>query len=174
MLYPEAMGTAFNDLPKPLQDFHSVDGAHLYKGRVTVSHGNALARGIALAGGMPGKAGTMPFAFRMTRDGDAETWERDFDGHITRSTQWLKAPGVIEERVGTSTFLMEPRALDGRLHIPITKITGFGLPIPDALVVSCEGIEGVTSDGAITFDVHATIKGIGLIVRYRGEVARAT
>ncbi|MEX3014293.1 DUF4166 domain-containing protein [Gymnodinialimonas hymeniacidonis] len=174
MLYPTAMGAAFDDLPEALQRFHSVDGSDFYKGRVTVTHGNAMARMVAQAGGMPGTSGEMPFTFRMTRDRDVEIWERNFDGHMTRSKQWLEAPGIVAEQVGTSVFLMEPKVLDGGLHIPITKITGFGLPVPKGLVVSCEGVEGVGSDGAITFDVHAKVKGLGLIIRYQGEMTRFT
>jgi hypothetical protein len=173
MLYPEAMGPAFDTLPEPLRAFHSVEGKALYEGRVVVSHGSGLARTVAKAGGMPGTSGEMPFAFRMIQEEDGETWERNFGGHITRSRQWLHGPGVVAERVGTSTFLMEPRAADGALHIPITRITGFGLPVPRGLVASCEGVERVTEDGAITFDVHARLAGIGLIVRYRGQMRRA-
>ncbi len=174
MLYPTAMGAGFNDLPEALQRFHSVEGSDFYKGRVTVTHGGWLPRQVAQAGGMPGKSGEMPFSFRKTRDRNVEIWERSFDGHMTRSKQWLEAPGIVAEQVGTSVFLMEPQARDGELYIPIKKITGFGLPIPNGMVVSCEGVESVSEDGAITFDVHAKVKGLGLIIRYQGELRRFT
>ncbi|WP_224815890.1 DUF4166 domain-containing protein [Hasllibacter sp. MH4015] len=168
MLYPDAMGAAFDDLPEALQVFHAVEDSHLYKGLVTVSHGGALARRVAKSGGMPGKSGEMPFSFRATRDGDHEIWERNFDGHVTRSLQWLHAPGVVAERVGTSEFLMAPEVRDERLHIPITGVTAFGLKLPPGVLRSCEGVEHVTEDGGIAFDVHAEVKGLGLIIRYRG------
>lgn len=168
MLYPRAMGDAFADLPPELQRFHAVETSVFYKGEVTVSHGGAMGRAIAQAGGMPGRAGPMPFRFRATRDGAHEIWERDFDGHMTRSLQWLHAPGVIAERVGTSTFLMAPEAQGGGLHIPIVRASAFGLPLPRWVLRSCAGEELVTEDGAIGFDVHAEARGIGLIIRYRG------
>jgi len=173
MLYREAMGAAFDTLPEPLRRFHSAQGTLRYEGRVTVTHGSGLARAIARAGGMPGVSGEMSFAFVLTRDGAREVWERDFNGHVTRSHQWLHGPGVVAERVGASTFLMTPRVCDGKLHIPIIRITGFGLPVPGALVASCEGVEDVTEDGAVTFNVHAKLRGIGLIIRYRGEMRPA-
>lgn len=173
MLYPRALGHAFSDLPEPLQAFHSVDHTVLYKGRVTVTHGSALTRLIAKSGGMPVKSGEMPFSFRATRDGEKEIWERNFDGHMTRSLQWLHADGVVAERVGTSEFLMAPRVDDDTLHIPITGVRGFGLPMPLAVLSSAEGIEGVTEDGQITFDVHASVRGLGLVIRYQGMIAPA-
>lgn len=171
MLYPRAMGAAFGDLPAPLQAFHAIENTVFYRGEVEVSHGNAIGRAVAGAGGMPRRAGVMPFGFRATRDGDCEIWERNFDGQMTRSKQWLHAPGVIAEQVGTSLFLMEPVPHDGQLHIPIRGVTGFGLPVPGWVMRSCEGVEGVDAEGRVTFDVHARVLGLGLIVRYRGTIA---
>ena len=172
MLYPRAMGHAFSDLPEPLQAFHSVDDTVFYKGKVTVSHGGALARMVAKSGGMPVRAGEMPFSFRATRDGSKEIWERSFDGHMTRSLQWMHSPGVVTERVGTSEFRMDPQVRGDQLYIPITGLKAFGLPLPAGVLKCCEGVEGVTEDGKITFDVQATVRGIGLIIRYVGELAR--
>ena len=173
MLYPRAMGHAFSDLPEPLQVFHSVDDSVFYKGRVTVTHGNALTRLIAKSGGMPAKCGEMPFSFRATRDGAKEIWERNFDGHMTRSLQWLHDDGVVAEQVGTSEFLMQPTVDGDQLRIPITGARALGLPMPKGVFSSCEGVEGVTEDGNITFDVHATLRGLGLIIRYKGWLAPA-
>lgn len=173
MLYPRALGHTFTDLPAPLQAFHSVEDTIFYRGRVTVSHGNAMTRMIAKSGGMPAKSGDMPFSFRATRDGQAEIWERDFDGHITRSRQWLRPDGMIAEQVGTSAFLMAPRVRGDKLHIPITGVRGFGVRMPLGVLKSSEGIEGVTDDGRITFDVHATLRGLGLVIRYQGWLAPA-
>lgn len=171
MLYPRALGNAFSTLPAPLQAFHAVEHSVFYQGRVTVTHGNAFTRLIAKSGGMPAKAGEMPFTFRATRDGASEIWERNFDGHMTRSKQWLHSEDVIAERLGTSEFLMEPRAEGETLRIPIIGLRGFGLPMPLGVLSSCEGVEGVTEDGKITFDVHASLRGLGLIIRYRGEMS---
>lgn len=173
MLYPRVMGHAFSHLPEPLQAFHSVDHTVFYKGRVTVTHGSAFTRFIAKSGGMPVKSGEMPFSFRATRDGGKEIWERNFDGHMTRSLQWLHSDGVVAERVGTSEFLMEPRVEGETLRIPITGVRGFGLPMPLAVLSSAEGLEGVTDDGKITFDVHASLRGFGLVIRYQGELSPA-
>lgn len=173
MLYPRVMGNAFNDLPEPLQAFHAVDHTVFYKGRVTVTHGNALTRLIAKSGGMPGKSGEMPFSFRATRDGTSEIWERNFDGHMTRSKQWLHSDDVIAEQVGTSVFLMAPEVDGNTLRIPITGVTAFGLPTPQWVISSSEGVEGVTEDGKITFDVHASLRGLGLVIRYQGWLAPA-
>lgn len=172
MLYPRAMGAAFADLPEALQRFHAVEDTVLYRGQVEVRHGGPLGRALARAEGMPTRAGKMPFRFRATRDGDGEIWERDFDGHLTRSTQWLKAPGVIEEQVGTSRFEMVPQVREDRLHIPITAVSGFGLPVPMALMRECKGVEAVDAEGRITFDVQARVWGIGLVIRYRGVLDR--
>lgn len=172
MLYPRAMGAAFKTLPAPLQAFHGEGTDVLYRGRVTVTHGSALMRRVAKAGGMPGKSGEMPFTFRVTRDGETEIWERDFGGHITRSHQWLHSDGVVAERVGTSTFLMQPKVNGLQLHIPIIGARGFGMPLPFGVFRSCAGVEGVTPDGNITFDVHASLRGLGLVIRYQGELAR--
>ncbi len=170
MLYPRTIGHAFSDLPEPLQAFHSVDDTVFYKGRVTISHGNAFGRAIAKSGGMPFKSGDMPFSFRATRDGRKEIWERNFDGHMTRSLQWEHAPGVIAERVGTNEFLIEPEVRDDELYIPVTGLRAFGVPLPRSLLKSCHGVEGVTPDGKITFDMHATLRIAGLVVRYQGVI----
>lgn len=170
MLYPRAMGASFAQLPKPLQVFHSVSDTVFYKGEVSVSHGSAVARGLARAGGMPATSGTMPFEFRATRDGDQEVWERNFNGHFTRSRQWLHRPGVVAEKVGGSTFLMEPAVQGDTLSIPISGVTGFGIPLPSGIMKSCAGVEAVAPDGAITFDVHATLRGLGLLIRYQGRL----
>ncbi len=172
MLYPRAIGAAFADLPQALQDFHAVDDTVFYRGRVEVTHGGRLARMVAKSGGMPVRSGEMPFSFRATRDGQVEIWERNFDGHVTRSKQWLHAPGVIAEQVGTSLFLLTPQVMDGGLHIPITGAKGFGVPLPRAVLRSCAGVETVTEAGAIAFDVHATVPGLGLVIRYKGTLTR--
>lgn len=168
MLYARTIGHAFSTLPEPLQIFHSVDDTVLYKGHAVVSHGNILGHTIAKSGGMPFKSGEMPLSFRATRDGRKEIWERNFDGHITRSLQWEVSDGVIAERVGTSEFLMEPEVRDDQLHIPITGVRAFSMPLPRGVLKSCHGVEGVTEDGKITFDVHCTLRVVGLIVRYQG------
>lgn len=173
MLYPRVMGHAFSDLPEPLQAFHSVDHTVFYKGHVTVTHGSAFTRMIAKSGGMPVKSGEMPFSFRATRDGKSEIWERNFDGHMTRSLLWQHSDDVIAERVGTSEFLMEPKVEGDTLRIPITGLRGFGLPMPLAVLSSAEGVEGVNAKGNVTFDVHASLRGFGLIIRYQGVLAAA-
>lgn len=68
-------------------------------------------------------------------------------------------------------FPMQPR-VDGRgLHLPIIGLRGFGVPLPCGVPSSCEGAEGVTDDGKISFDVHAKVRGLGLIIRHRGTLA---
>lgn len=173
MLYPRAMGEAFGDLPEALQAFHAVEDTVFYRGQVEVSHGGPLGRAVAGAGGMPTRSGEMPFSFRATREGACEIWERDFAGQKTRSKQWLLEPGVIAEQVGTSVFLMQPEVRGAELHIPITGVTAFGLPLPRAVLRSCAGVEHVTEAGEIAFDVHARVLGIGLIVRYKGTLSMA-
>lgn len=173
MLYARALGEAFGTLPEALQAFHSVTDTVLYVGRVEVSHGGPLARAVAAAGGLPRKAGDMPFAFRATRDGDAEIWERDFDGHVTRSRQWLAAPGMIAEQVGPGLVHMVPEVRGASLHIPFTGAKVFGLRMPRGALQTCGGVISVTQDGHIGFDVQARVPGLGLIIRYRGRMAAA-
>ena len=173
MLYARAMGDAFEELPEQLRAFHNVEDSNLYAGEVTVTHGHALSRGIAKAGGMPAASGTMPFRFRATRDGETEIWERRFGNHMTRSLQWLDEPGIVAERIGTSTFHMAPVPRNGTLYIPVVAMRGFGLPVPRPAIASCEGVEGVRDDGAVTFDVHARLHGLGLVIRYQGWMAPA-
>ncbi|MEJ6393940.1 DUF4166 domain-containing protein [Gymnodinialimonas sp. 2305UL16-5] len=171
MLYERAMGAAFASLPAPLRRFHTHPDTPHYRGEVTVTHGSSAARLLARAGSMPAFSGTMPFGFRILRDGDTERWEREFDGHLTASRQWLHAPGIVAEQVGGSTFLMAPAPRDGQLHIPIVGLNAFGLPLPRGVLRSCEGIEWVTEEGQIGFDVHASLRGLGLVIRYRGQMA---
>ena len=173
MLYPRAMGAAFADLPPALQRFHSVAGSLHYAGEVTVSHGGALARALAGAGSMPMRVGTMPFRLHARRAGDTEIWERHFGPRVTRSVQWLHAPGLIAERLGPGTFLLAPRVRDGRFHIPITGIRLAGLPLPVALMRDGGGVEWADADGVIAFDVRLCLRGAGEVIRYRGTLRPA-
>jgi hypothetical protein len=168
MLYRRALGEAFETLPPELQELHADTGTHVFEGEVEVMHGGPVARPFARLAGYPARSGRMPMRLTIRRDADGETWDRSFDGHGTRSTQWLAGPGMIAERIGPATLLLRPFADGSVLRLPVVGLRAFGMPLPLALLPEAGGVEAVDPGGAITFDVGARAWPIGPLIRYRG------
>jgi len=174
MLYRRALGAEFDRLAPALQKFHSVTAEHKFSGRAEIFQGVRLARLAAGVARFPKLEGDVPIQLSVTRDGETEVWSRLFGDHATRSVQWLLRPGIIAERVGPATILMQPRVEEGHLRMPIIGMRGFGVPLPAPLVATGGGVERVEASGEILFDVSARAVGVGLLISYKGALAPAT
>jgi hypothetical protein len=174
MLYQRALGPSFDALPPALQRLHAGQEKQVFEGTADLRQGHAIARLLVGLAGFPKQAGQVPIRLTITQTSEGEIWDRSFGGHATRSLQWLAQPGVIAERVGLATILMRPRVDDTSLRLPIVGLRGLMLPLPAWLMPGSGGVERVADDGALLFDVTATARFLGPMIRYTGDLRPVT
>ncbi len=121
---------------------------------------------MAMIAQLPPAGQNVAITVAITADANAETWSRDFNGHIMCSRLW-SAGGRLCERLGplTLVFKLTPQvdAIDWQLY----AVRYLGIPLPLRLFSGTKAREYL-EDGRYHFDVGAVLPVIGLLVRYRG------
>jgi hypothetical protein len=168
-LYRRLLGTAFDTLPRSLQQFHDVETEWRGRARFRVTRGAGRLRNLAARlGGMPPAGEEVPLTLRVVREGDGERWIRDFGGHRMESFQWAWK-GLLVESVGRVTLgfrlVAEPPALT---LVPV-RTWVLGVPWLAALGPRVGGSEVGRDDGCAIV-VRAAAPLLGLLVQYEGLV----
>jgi hypothetical protein len=170
-LYEEALGPAYGQLARPIQELHGFSSAAHYEGRAEVTGAaNALAAPIARLFGFPRSGQDLPLAVTLSRQDGVETWRRDFAGQILVSTQALgegRYAGLVVERFGPTAFGMAVTEDDGRLQLILRRWDLFGLPMPRFLLPRVTAGEHA-DDGQFHFHVEIALPLLGRLVRYEG------
>lgn len=172
-VFRQALGPAFDTLPRPVQDLHTVLAHRRWSGSARVDRGTGLrARIICAAVGFPPATDATPVTVTMERREEAEIWVRDFGGKRFRShlrSAGTPGDGVVSERFGPLTFRIGLEVVKGKLTYPVLSGHCGPIPIPRWLLPRSETVEA--SDGeTATFDVAVSLPGAGLLVRYRGRL----
>lgn len=160
---PSAQG-----LPATVWQLHETAG--LYSGRCQIERGKGWLIGFALRmGRFPPSGADVPVTVRTSETKQGWIWERDFDGHKTRSSlTYDQRTGCVREDFGRMTIWLKPELSETGLKIGIRGLTIFGLPVPAFLLPCSSTVERQDEQGRFRFDVSATAPGLGLLIRYRG------
>ncbi len=174
-LYARILGTAWKSLPVEIRDMHDIGGTASASGRASVERGRgAMARLAAWIFGFPAAAEDVAIGVRFEASNDGETWTRTFGNASFSSRQFAgrgRSEGLLSERFGPLTFAMALVPGDGRLSLILRRWSAFGIPLPMWLGPRSASYEA-TENGRFRFHVEISHPFTGLIVRYRGWLAR--
>jgi uncharacterized protein DUF4166/saccharopine dehydrogenase-like protein len=170
-LYRRLLGSAYAQLPAPIQALHDLADTLVVEGRATIERGrNPIARAIAAAVGFPPAGEDVPVKVLFTVRAGREVWRRSFADHGFTSTH-EEGRGSFDrlmcERFGPFAFgialVREPK----RLRLIVRGWSVFGIPLPSALAPFGSAYESA-EDARFHFHVEIRLPVIGLIVGYRG------
>jgi len=172
-LYRRILGSAFDELPKPIRDMHDFNGARVAAGSATVERGSkVLAKLIGRLFGFPPAGGDVPLTVRFVSDGGTETWIRSFAGHSFSSRQAEgrgRSDKLLVETFGVFSFALALVCAADKLSLIVRRWSCLGVPLPLALAPYGDAFEFVR-DGRFHFNVEIRLPLAGLIVRYRGSL----
>lgn len=167
-LFRQALGDAYDNLPRPVRQLHDNVDIALWQGQAEVTAGRSWLAGlIRRVVGFPSGGSAIPVTVEMRRDGDSEIWQRRFAGKRFRSELKLAGSGRVTERFGPFRFLIALTPGQGDLAYPVERGWFCGLPLPRWLLPASDTIESAP-DGRFHFDVAISLPLIGPLVRYRG------
>lgn len=164
-----AMGAALADVPPVVAALHSGQPER-WAGRVTVERATGLAHGFACyTAGFPPAMTDAPFALRLRCTATQEIWERDFDGHVTRSVLYSDGPAQLRERLGAITLRLRPELSDAALTTHVLRAHLFGvIPLPKSITPRGEVRIWQDQAARYAFDIAGIMPGLGRIIRYHG------
>jgi hypothetical protein len=168
-LFQAVMGEAFGRLAPPLQHFHSLKGRHALEGRVQADAPlSRAARVLALCLGTPREAMTGVIRFDVDASIDRESWTRHFPQHVMRSRMQRDGDQLVES-LGPVRLHFTLVERGGALHMHLTVMRILGLPCPRWLLPAVHAVESAR-DGAVCFDVRASLPWTGTVSAYRGHL----
>ena len=174
-LYRSLLGSAWHALPAEIQSMHDVADCAQAKGVAQVSRGSSLlARLVAALLGFPDACRETAVQVHFDAANGSETWTRRFAGKSFSSRQSAgtgRWQHLLCERFGPLVFAMALVVEDDRLRLVLRGWSLFGLRLPMALGPRADAYESV-ADGKFRFHVEIGHPLMGLIVRYRGWLAR--
>ena len=170
-LYRRLLGARFEALPARVRELHDVTATSIWTGRADVERGLSLpSRMMATLFGLPpaGRDQTLRVTFEPV-DGK-EIWSRAFGNAVFRSVQYER-DGLLNERVGPSTFVFKLDASPGGVALNLQGVRFLGVPLPRFLVPTVRTLESERG-GHYHFEVEASLPVLGRIVRYVGWLER--
>ena len=171
-LYARAMGPAFEALPPAVRRLHDFVADAGAAGEAIVSRGRGpLVALLAKLMRFP-PAGRWPLHVAFAARDGAETWTRDYGGHVMRSVLTQRRGGVVE-RFGPIRFAFDLLPQPDGLAMRLAGWSLLGVPLPRALgprITAREWEEG----GHFCFDVAASLPLAGPVVRYSGWLVPAS
>ncbi|WP_166943963.1 SDR family oxidoreductase [Sphingopyxis panaciterrae] len=175
-LYRLLLDSAFDSLPRRVQDLHGSGASRRWHGAAEVRRGRGLlARAAARVFGFPKAAARVPVTVDFAPEGGGERWTRTF-GEMSFSS--LQSPGtgrnaqLLVERFGPLAFAMALVVEGGRLHLVPRRWSAFGIPMPRFLLPDGTSFES-EQDGKFHFAVEISAPLIGLVVAYEGMLEPA-
>jgi hypothetical protein len=166
-LYARLLGPAFQQLSPILQAIHDARSTKRYIGRCEISGGERrLARFIARFAGLPLASSDVPLEITITTVGASEVWARKFGSQPLHS-QLSNRNGHLDERLGPVITSFTLIAKPERIIWSLRRARLAFIPLPITWLLECAAAEYV-QEGRYHFDVTARVRGIGLIVHYRG------
>lgn len=189
--FPQALGSAFADLPEGVRRFHLETAPPVWRGFAMVEGSTGIvARVVRRIVGLPDPmqgpvtvtvdrrpavaAGSLDSPAGLgSRDAGApaplvETWRRTFGSQRVVSEISAASRGRLIERFGPLRFELHPEASPHGLTLSVGAWSVWHMPMPRALAPRCAASETVDPNGRFQFDVRLTIPVIGLIAHYRG------
>jgi hypothetical protein len=166
-LYQRILGASFDSLDPILRRVHDVRSTKRYAGHCDIeSDQTLLAKMVAKIAGLPSRGANVAVVVTMNCKDESEKWERLFGAH--RMTSVLQChQGRLRERLGLVVFTFDLKASVDRIDWHLVTAKCWPIPIPITWMLKCSATEAVV-DGRYTFDVKAHVRGIGMIVHYKG------
>ncbi len=154
---------------------HDVQDAIMAEGIATVERGRGwVSRLVAALAGFPPAGADVPVRVSFIRARGREIWRRQFAATSFESVQEAgrgRAERLLVERFGPLAFGIALVLQGERLHFVVRRWSLFGLPLPTALAPRGECYE-TARDGRFHFHVELQAPLAGLIIQYRGWLAR--
>lgn len=166
-LYARLLGPAFERLPRILQTIHDARLSKVFVGRCDIRTGDGwLARIIARFAGLPVARTDVPIEVTVRATGTTEDWLRKFGTQLMHS-RLADRGRRLEERLGPMVLTFDLSAQQERIVWSLYSARLALLPLPLTWLLRCAATEAI-HDGRYGFDVSAHVRGVGLIVHYKG------
>jgi hypothetical protein len=175
--FKQVLGSAFNLLPTPLQDFHGLDQKQTWQGQAEVHQGSGLiSKIIGWLFGFPNESKSVVVRVTQIPEENGVSWTRSFDGKTFGS--FLKVGSGKDSYLLTEQFGPVKVALalvldDGKLRFIPRRWSIFSIPMPRFLLPGGESFEQETDD-RFSFDVQISAPVVGHIVSYKGYLEPET
>jgi hypothetical protein len=170
-LYRRLLGTAFDNLPPALQQFHGDGQTRVWRGLADVRRGQGgVARLISALLGFPAAGSRVPVSVAFSPEKGGERWTRTFAGKVFSSVQAEGAGRdeyLLVERFGILSVAIALVWDGDRLYLVPRRWRLWNIPMPGFLLPTGESFE-TGLEGRFSFDVNISVPLIGLIVAYRG------
>lgn len=171
-LYARILGSSFERLSPILKNIHDTRTTKRYVGRCDVRGGSGwAARAIAWFAQLPIAKDDVPLEITIDATGRSEDWIRTFGVHQMRSTL-SDRNRRLEERLGPLVLTFELTAEHERIVWSLQAARLAFVPLPIAWLLTCAATEAI-DNGRYGFDVSAHVRGVGLIVHYKGWLVDA-
>lgn len=166
-LYARILGASYDRLSPILKSIHDTRVTKRYVGRCDIRAGTSLiARAIARIAGLPIAKADVPVELTIFRDGHGEGWTRMF-GTQRMHSRLRDRQRRLQERLGPIVLTFELVAEAERIVWSLHDARLAWIPLPISFLLVCAATESI-ENGRYCFDVSAHVRGIGLIVHYRG------
>lgn len=166
-LYARILGASYERLSPILKSIHDTRATKCYVGRCDIRGGTGLvAKAIARFAGLPIAKSDVPVEVTILCDGHGEGWTRMFGTQRMRS-RLMDSNQRLQERLGPIVLTFELSAETDRILWSLHTARLAWVPLPISWLLICAATESI-ENGRYCFDVSARVRGIGLIVHYRG------
>lgn len=166
-LYARILGASYERLSPILKSIHDTRATKCYVGRCDIRSGTSLvARLIARFAGLPIARNDVPVEVTILSEGRGEGWTRMF-GTQRMQSRLMDSNRRLQERLGPIVLTFELTAEAERIAWSLHSARLAWTPLPISWLLVCAATESV-ENGRYCFDVSARVRGIGLIVHYRG------
>lgn len=172
IVFQTVLTDAFDRLPAPLRDLHTVIEARRWRGRASIKRGRGvlsrIAGGIA---GFPKATEDIAVQVEMQKTAHGETWTRTFGKAQFSSHLSARGPSGCEklyERFGPMRFEISLALEDGSLRFPVKSGRIRGVPLPRFMLPKSDAKEYVDQDGRVCFYVEVSLPITGHVATYSG------
>lgn len=166
-LYSRILGPTFEHLSPVLKNIHDARTTKRYVGRCDIRGGTGwIAKAIARFAGLPIAKDDVPLEITISSTGTSEDWTRMF-GTQRMQSMLLDRNQRLEERLGPLVLSFELTAERERIVWSLQSARLAFVPISITWLLKCGATEAI-EDGRYGFDVSAHVRGVGLIVHYKG------
>ena len=176
-LYERILDGAFSTLPPVLQSLHRPGSKSVWSGRANVTGASGLARLVRKVFRFPHPAQELSVNVTFATDAAGrETWSRNFDGRVMRSTQEVglgRNAYLMVERFGPFAFALALVVDGDRLKLITRRWSLLGIPLPRFLMPKGDSYES-TDGGKFQFHVEIDVPLIGNVVTYDGWLLPVT
>jgi Domain of unknown function (DUF4166)/Saccharopine dehydrogenase NADP binding domain len=175
-LYRRVLGSAFEALPRTVQQLHDSHATRAWQGVANVRRGRGpVANAIASLFRFPPSGDNVPVRVGFSPHEGYERWTRTFGKRSFTSLQGCgegRNQHLLVERFGIATFGLALVIEGDRLHLIPRRWSVAGVPMPAFMLPRGTSYE-TEVEGRFRFDVTIELPVIGKIVAYNGHLEPA-